>query len=153
MEFGQILSFSFFIWKWGTCHLAVWLKLNAPFLIRELERGSPGSFLWFRTLICKGSYSQATMDTFLTPWSLHMWRWSWAPKRCCSHEQEWEGLTQNPAAQMPTHHRWGQLSVPPQVKDVSRLPWKLGSDSPPAAPPPGWDLLLQVASACLLYAL
>lgn len=60
---------------------------------------------------------------------------------------------QNPAAQMPTHHRWGQLSVPPQVKDVSRLPWKLGSDSPPAAPPPGWDLLLQVASACLLYAL
>ena len=57
-------------------HLAVWLKLNAPFLIRELERGSPGSFLWFRTLICKGSYSQATMDTFLTPCSLHMWRWS-----------------------------------------------------------------------------
>ena len=35
-------------------HLAVWLKLNAPFLIRELEGGSPGSFLWFRTLICKG---------------------------------------------------------------------------------------------------
>ena len=57
-------------------HLAVWLKLNAPFLIRELEGGSPGSFLWFRTLICKGSYSQATMDTFLTPCSLHLWRWS-----------------------------------------------------------------------------
>lgn len=55
-------------------HLAIWLKLNAPFLIGELEGGSPGSFLWFHTLICKGSYSQATTDTFLTPSCLHTWK-------------------------------------------------------------------------------
>ena len=48
--------------------------------MRELEGGSLGSFLWFHTLICKGSYSQATMDTFLTSSSLHTCRWSWAPK-------------------------------------------------------------------------
>lgn len=103
------------------------------FLIGELEGGESWSSL-VPHLICK----EATPGHGHIPYTLlppHVKRTE--SLKAAVHINR-NGRT-NPAAQMPTYHRWGQLSVPPQVSSF-QLPWKLGSGSPTGLPHrPCWD--------------